>query len=163
MTRDWIDQGLRQTREREEQQRLASKRRLEHAALLKEKAPDLMRQLVAEVGAAVTEYLQKAPLGGKDVEFETLPHEGFCITKSTLPKVALECRPGYETHAVYCNMTRTDDHDSDPQEFVFSLSVTVDDSNRIVLGHENVAFSSVGAAAEFLLKPVLFPALNPDR
>ena len=160
MARDWIDQGLRQVQEREEQQRLASKRRLDHAAVIKEKGPDLMRQLVAEVGAVVAEYRRKAPLSSNEIEFETLPHEGFRITRSTLPKVALECRPGYETHVVYCNMTRIDDRESDPQELVFNLDMTVDDSNRMALRHETAVFPTVGEVAEFLLKPVLFP--TPD-
>jgi hypothetical protein len=162
MARDWIDQGLRQMREREEQQRLASKRRLEQAAVIKEKGPDLMRRLVAEVGAVVTEYRQNAPLGSNEIELEILPHEGFCITRSALPKVALECRPGYETHAVYCNMSRIDDRESDPQEIVFSLGMTVDDSDRIALRHESMAFPSVAEVVEFLLKPVLFPMVDSD-
>jgi hypothetical protein len=162
MARDWIDQGLRQMREREEQQRLASKRRHDQAAVIKEKGPDLMRRLVAEVGAVVAEYRQKAPPGSNEIELETLPHEGFCITRSTLPKVALECRPGYETHAVYCNMTRIGDSESDAQEFVFSLGMTVDESDRIALCHETVAFPSVGEVVKFLLKPVLFPTLDSD-
>jgi hypothetical protein len=60
MARDWIDQGLRQLQEREEQQRLASKRRLDHAVVIKEKGLDLMRQLVAEVGAVVAEPTEGA-------------------------------------------------------------------------------------------------------
>lgn len=160
MAREWIDQGLEQMREREEQQRLASRRRLEQAAVIKEKGPDLMRRLVTEVGAVVAEYRHKAPLGGNEIEFETLPHEGFCIRRSALPKVALECRPGYETHTVYCNMTRLDDRESDPEEIVFSLGMTVDDSDRIALRHETVTFPGVGEVVEFLLKPVLFPTLD---
>ena len=95
-----------------------------------------------------------------EIEFETLPHEGFCITRSTLPRVVLECRPGYETHVVYCNLTRIDDRESDPQEMVFALGMTVDDAGRIALRHESLAFPSVGEVVEFLLKPVLFPTLG---
>ena len=162
MARDWIDQGLRQMREQEEQQRLASKRRLHQASVIKEKAPDLMRRLVAEVGTVVAEYRQRAPLGSNEIEFEVLPHEGFCITKSTFPKVGLECRPGYETHLVHCNLARTGDHESDPQEIMFNLDMTVDDSDRVALRHETVTFSSVDEVVEFLLKPVLFPPLDLD-
>ena len=160
MTRGWIDQGLRQQREHEEEQRLASQRRLEHVAVIKEKAPELMRQLVAEVGAAVTEYREKAHIASDEIEFEPLPHEGFTVRKTTFPKVALVCRPGYETHMVYGNRTRIDGHESDVQEIVFSLDIVADDSNRVVLRHDTVEFSSVGAAVEFLLKPVLFPTFD---
>jgi hypothetical protein len=161
MTRDWIDQGLRQVREREEQQRLASRRRLHHAAVIKEKGPDLMSRLVAEAGAVVAEYRQRAPAGSSEIEFETLPHEGFLVTRSALPKVGLECRPGYETHAVYCNMTRVEDHETEPQEMVFSLTMTVDESDRIGLRTETVTFAGVDEVVEFLLKPVLFPTFDP--
>jgi hypothetical protein len=163
MARDWIERGLRQLREREEQLRLAAKRRLDQAAVMKEKAPDLMRQLVAEVGAVVAEYRQKAPVGVNEIEFEALPHEGFSVTRSTLPKVALECRPGYETHVVYCNMTRIDGRESDPQEVVFALGMTVDDAGRIGLRHESGVFAGVGEVVEFLLKPVLFPTVDSDH
>ena len=162
MARDWIDQGLQQMREREEKQLLASRRRHEQTTVIKEKGPDLMRRLVAEAGAVVTEYQQKAGAGGSAIEFETLPQEGFRVTRSGLPKVALECRPGYETHALYCNMTRIDDRESDPQEIVFSLGIAVDDSNRITLRHESVAFPSLDDVVEFLLRPVLFPTVNSD-
>jgi hypothetical protein len=162
VAREWIEQGLRQMLEREEQQRLAANRRLEQAAVIREKGPELMRQLVAEVGAVAAEYREKAP-PGEEIEFEALPHEGFRIARSPLPKVALECRPGYETHVVYCNMTRIDGHESEVKENVFSLDMTVDEANRIALRHERAAFPSVGDAVEFLVKPVLFPPLDSDR
>lgn len=163
MTRGWIDEGLRQQRAREEQQRLASERRLEHGAVIREKAPDLMRRLVAEVAAAVSEYGERARVANDEIEFEELPHEGFSVRKTTFPKVALVCRPGYETHMVYCNRTRVDDHESDVQEIVFNLDIAVDDSNHVVLRHETAALPGVGDAVEFLLKPVLFPAVDSDR
>jgi hypothetical protein len=128
--------------------------------VIKQKGPELMRQLVAEVDAVLAEYREKAPFGGRDIEFEPLPHEGFCITRSTLPKVTLECRPGYETHVVYCNRTRIDSHDSEAEELVFSLDMTVDEANRIGLRHDSGTFPNVGEVAEFLLKPVLFPSVD---
>jgi len=160
VTYEWLDEGLRQMREREEQHRLASERRLRHTAVIKEKGPDLMRRLVAEVGALVHEYRQKTGLGSNEIEFEALPGEGFCVTKAKFPRVSLECRPGYETHIVYCNMTRTDNHENAPREWVFSMDITVDDSNKIVLRHEKRAFETSDEVVEFLLKPVLFPPLN---
>jgi hypothetical protein len=163
MSRGWIDEGLRQQRAREDEQRLASERRHEHAAVIKEKAPDLMRRLVAEVAAAVAEYRERARVGSDEIEFEELPHEGFSLRKTTFPRVALVCRPGYETHMVYCNRTRVDGHESDVQEFVFNLDIAVDDSNHVALRHETVQFSSVGPAVEFLLKPVLFPTFDSDQ
>jgi hypothetical protein len=159
MPRNWIEQGLQKTREREEAFRLASERRLEEAALIRDKAPDLMRRLVAEVRDILAEYGQKAPREGSALEFEELPQEGFCLRKSTFPRVTLECRPGYETHVVYCNRTRMDDHESEASELAFGLDMVVDDSNRIVLRHDSATFTTVADAVEFLLKPVLFPAL----
>ena len=162
MAHEWIDQGLRQMRQREEQLRLASERRLHQAAIIKEKGADLMGRLLSEVGAAVDWFKQRAPLGGHEVEFEALPHEGFCVTRANLPRVSLECRPGYETHVLYCNLTRSDSRESGPQEFVFSLSMTVDDSDAVVLSHETRAFQHLEEVLEFLLKPVLFPALDQE-
>lgn len=163
MARDWLDEGLRQMREREEQRRLASERRLHEAAVIKEKGPDLMRQLVAEVGAVVDEYRQRAHPASHELEFEALPHEGFSVTRAKLPRVSLECRPGYETHVVYCNLTRTDNHESAPHELVFNLDMTVDNSDRIMLCHQTKAFNALDEVLEFLLKPVLFPPLNQDH
>jgi hypothetical protein len=162
MSHDWIDQGLRHMREREEQLRQATARRLHHAAVIKEKGADLMRQLVGGVGAAVLEYRQRAPKGAEEIEFEALPREGFVVTRTGLPRVMLECRPGYETHVLYCNRTRTDDHESAPHELVFNLSMTVDDSDTIRLSEETRAFPTLNEVVEFLLKPVLFPTLDQD-
>ena len=158
MTRPWIDEGLRHRRDREEQQRLASERRLHQAAVIKEKGPDLMRRLVAEAGTVVDEYRRET--GGDDIEFEELPREGFCITRARLPRVGLECRPDYELHVVYCNMTRGDTLDSETRELVFNLDLTVDDADRIVLRHETRTFQAPDEIVEFLLKPVLFPPLE---
>jgi hypothetical protein len=163
VARGWIDEGLRHAREREEQQRLASEHRLHQTAVITEKGPELMRRLVTEVGAAVDEYRHTARVSSNEIEFEPLPGEGFCVTKVKLPSVSLECRPDYEMHVVYCNMTRTDNHESHTQEFVFSLDITVDDSGQIMLRHEMSAFPTLDAVVEFLLKPVLFPPVNQDR
>ena len=158
MKREWIEQGLRHMREREEQLRLASERRLHHAAVIKEKGPDLMRRLVTEVAAVIDEYKHSARAGSDEIEFEALPSDGFYVAKAGFPRVGLECRPGYETQAVHCNMTRTDDHESAPQEFLFNLGIKVDDSGKIALDHETRTFQTLDEVVEFLLKPVLFPA-----
>lgn len=163
VTRDWIDEGLRHRREREEQQRLASERRLHQTAVIKAKGPDLMRRLVAEVGAVVDEYRRRSGAGGDEIEFEALPREGFCITRIRLPRVGLECHPDYELHVVYCNMTRADTHESETRELVFNLDMAVDDSDRIGLRHETRTFQALDEVVEFLLKPVLFPPLDQDR
>jgi hypothetical protein len=149
-------------RELEEQRRVATERRLHHAAVIAEHAPDLMRRLVKEIEAAVQEYKRRAPLGGPEIEFEALPGEGFLVARTKLPKVSLECRPGYETHLLYCNMARTDDHDSAPQEQIFSLRMAVDDKDSIALSHDMTTFKSLNDVLEFLLKPVLFPAFDPN-
>ena len=162
MARDWIAEGLRHTREREEQQSRASEHRLHQAALIKEKGPDLLRRLVAEVGAVLAEYTREGHVDCKEIEFEVLPREGFCITKATLPRVGLECRPDYESHVVYCNMTRADNHDGDTRESVFNLEMTVDESDRIALRHEARTFHTLDEVVEFLLKPVLFPQVNQN-
>lgn len=158
--REWIEQGLRHMREREEQLRFASERRLHHSAVIKEKGPDLMRRLVTEVAAVIDEYKHSARADGDEIEFEELPGDGFHVTRARLPRVGLECRPGYETQALHCNMTRTDDHESAPQEFLFNLDIKVDDSDRIALNHEARAFQTLDEVVEFLLKPVLFPVPN---
>ena len=160
MAHEWIDRGLQQLREREERLRLAAEHRLHQAAVIKAKAPAVMGRLVAEVARAVDEYKQRAPRGSSDVEFEELPHEGFTVARTRFPRVSLECRPGYETHALYCNMTRTDDHESAPQELVFTVGMTADESDAIVLHHEARAFKNLDDVLEFLLTPVLFPTLG---
>src|SRR4051794_41104295 len=123
MGRDWIDEGLRQTPAREQQRQLASERRRHQAASIAAKAPELMRQLVAEVGAALDEYRQKAPGRAADIEFELLPHEGFSITKASFPKVYLECRPDYAGQVLWCNLNRTDRDESETRvrELAFTL------------------------------------------
>jgi hypothetical protein len=145
-------------REREEQLRLASERRLRHAAVIKAKGPGLMRRLVTEVAAVVDEYKRSAGAGSDEIAFEELPGDGFHVANARFPRVGLECRPGYETHAVHCSMTRTDDHESAPQEFLFNLGIRVDDSDNITLDHESRTFHTLDEVVEFLLKPVLFPA-----
>ena len=131
--------------------------------MIKEKGPELMRRLVTEVGAAVDEYRHSARVSSSEIGFEPLPGEGFCVTKVELPSVSLECRPDYEMHVVYGNMTRTDHHESHTQEFVFSLDMVVDDSAQIMLRHQMSTFPTLDAVVEFLLKPVLFPPVNQDR
>lgn len=160
MARDWVDEGLRHTREPEEQQRLASQLRHHQASVIKEKGPDLMRGLVAEVRAVIDEYRRKAHGRNDEVEFEALPHEGFCVAKSKLPRVSLECRPDYEAHVLYCNVTRTDEPDRDTVESVFGLNFTVDESDHVELRQRSEVFQGVDEAVEFLLKPVLFPLVD---
>ena len=45
-----------------------------------------MRQLVEEAAAAVNEYQQKVQADSIEVEFEMLPEEGFCVTRSADPR-----------------------------------------------------------------------------
>jgi hypothetical protein len=160
MARNWIDRGLRHALEREEEQRRSAARRLHHTAVIKEKGPDLMRRLVAEVLASVDEYNRTAGRGSDEIDFQALPREGFCVTRARQPSVRLECHTDYETHLVYCNRTQTDSHESDPQEIVFNLDITVDDSNDLKLRHNTRAFQTVDDVVEFLLTPVLFPLLD---
>lgn len=163
MASDWIDEGLRHARDRAEQRRLASEHRQHQTSVVKAKGPDLMRALVAQVSAIIDEYRRKADAGSDEIEFEALPHEGFCVTKTTLPKAGLECHPDYEAHVLYCNMTRAGDQGGDLVESVFSLDFTVDESDNVRLCHKTQMFESVDEAVEFLLKPVLFPAADqPD-
>lgn len=160
MAGNWIDEGLRHTRERADERRRALEDRQHRTSVIKGNGPDLMRRLVAEVAAIIDEYGRKAGSGSHEIEFEALPHEGFCVAKTTTPKVGLECRPDYEGHVLYCNMTRTDDPASDTVELVFSLDFVVDDSDNVELRHETRIFQRVDDAVEFLLKPVLFPLLD---
>ena len=162
MARDWLERGLGRIGEREEQQRRIAERRRHQAAVIEEKGPDLMRRLVEEVGAVVAEFRQRAPAGNNEIDLVVLPHEGFCVTKSSAPKVSLECRPGYEARVVHCDRTRAGDPQGEAQETVFSLAMTVDDSDRLALRHETVTFSSVADVVEFLLKPVLFPPVDSE-
>jgi hypothetical protein len=165
MGRDWIDEGLRQTPARERQRQLASERRRREAATIATRAPELMRQLIAELGAALDEYRQKATTGrGDEIEFELLPHEGFSITKPSFPKMYLECRPDYAGQILWCNLSRTDNDESDDirvRELAFTLHFTVSDSDVVALRREPRIFKSASEAAEFFLEPVLFP--QPDH
>jgi hypothetical protein len=128
--------------------------------VIKEKGPLLMRELLAEAKAAVDEYRLKTRLNNKELQFEELPHEGFSIAKTTLPKADLECRPNYETHLLQCSITRIDDHESDPVESLFSWTFTVDRLNNVRLAEGTRTFRSIEEAVEYLLKPVLFPLLD---
>jgi hypothetical protein len=161
MGRDWIDEGLRQTPAREQQRQLASERRQRQAAMIATQAPELMRRLVAEVGAALDEYRQKARVGADDIEFEPLPHEGFSITKTSHPSVYLECRPSYDRQVLHCNLGRTDRDEGEIRESAFNLHFTVSDSDMVALRHEGRIFQNASDPAEFLLKRVLFP--SPDH
>ena len=116
MMRNWIDEGLRHTRERASQQQLASEQRHRQTAVIKAKGPELMQAVVVAAGAAVDEFRRKVHSGSNEIEFEALPHEGFCVTKTTPPKVGLECRPDYETHVLCCNLTRLGDEETDTVE-----------------------------------------------
>src|SRR5262245_40643118 len=106
MPRDWIERGLERARVREQQYSAAARRRLQEAAVVKERGPDLMKRLVAEVEGVVDEYVRLTQ--SESIEFEALPGSGFCVTRVSAPRAGLECRPDYEMHVVYCNMTRTD-------------------------------------------------------
>ena len=160
MARDWIDKGLRHSRERAEELRLASERRQHHVSLIKEQGPHVMRELLAEVRAVVDEYSQKAGTGAKDIKFEELPHEGFCVVSDVGHRLELQCRPSYEEQVVYCNLTRTDVQQTEPVERVFNLNFTVDDPDRVELREGNRVFRTVDDAVEFLMAPVLFPAIS---
>jgi hypothetical protein len=160
MARDWIDQGLRGELEREEQRRLAHERRMRQAAVIEEKGPRLMSQLVAEIAAVVDEYRAKTRVAGDAVTFEALPHQGFCVEKTGRVRTALECRPAYDAQCVYSNMSSNEGDDIETRELVFSLRFTVNESDDVELCHEDRTFHSVGEAVEFLLKPVLFPSSN---
>jgi hypothetical protein len=148
---------VRQTPAREQQRQLASERRQRQAAMIAAQAPELMRRLVAEVGAALDEYRQKARAAADDIEFEPLPHEGFSITNTSHPSVYLECRPSYDGQVLHCNLGRTDRDEGEIRESAFNLHFTVSDSDVVALRHEGRIFQNASDPAEFLLKPVLFP------
>jgi hypothetical protein len=160
MGRDWIDEGLRHEPEREAQERLDSEQHHHNMSVIKEKGPDFMHRLVMEVRDVIEEYRCKAPGSNDEVDFEELPHEGFCITKIRLPRVSLECRPDYEAHLLCCNMTRTDGRESEPTERMFNLSLTLDESDNVQLRQGSRIFRTVDEAAECILKPVLFPLVD---
>ena len=160
MERAWIDEGLRHEREREAQQLRRSENRHLATSVIKTQGPALMRRLVAEVGAVVDEYRRKAQIGGHDLEFATLPHEGFCLSKTRMPRVGLECRPDYDAHILSCNLTRTDDQESDPTEWMFNLDLALDAAGNITLHSGTRAFEGVDDAVQYMVRPVLFPLLD---
>ena len=157
MAPDWIDEGLRREREAEHQQRLRLEHRRDESAVINEKAPRLMQDIVRAIGSAIEEYRRKASVDETELQFEVLPHEGFCVNKITLPRVVLECRPDYDSQVLCCNMTRVDDHASEPVERVFNLAFSVDTSNNIALTKGTRTLQRVDEAVETLLIPVLFP------
>jgi hypothetical protein len=159
MGREWIDEGLRREQGREELWRLAGERRLRQTAAIEKEAPALMRQLVGEVAAAVEEYKVKTRLEDDVINYETLPQEGFWVTRDGNVRVALECRPAYGAHCVYCNMTCTVGR-TETRELAFNLRFTVSDSGRVELSYESRVFHSLDEAVEFLMKPVLFPSVD---
>ena len=163
MGREWIDEGLRQTPAREQQRQRASEHRRQQAAVIAAKAPELMRQLVAEMGAALEEYRQKASTRAAAITFERLPQDGFSLTKASFPKVSLECRPDYAAQVLYGNLSRTDQeaHEIRVRELAFTLQFTVSDAEVIALRREPRVFHTASEAAQFLLEPVLFP--QPDH
>ncbi len=158
MARGWIDEGLQHARERAEGQRVAVEQRHHRTAVIREKGPELMRGIFAEVQAVIDEYRHAA--GAGHVEFQLLPREGFSVTRVTSPRVGLECRPDYEMHALYCNMTRTADLESEIVEWPFSLEFIADASDRVELRSGSRAFREINEVVEFLLKPVLFPSVD---
>jgi hypothetical protein len=159
MGRAWIDEGLRQTPTREQQRQLASKHRQQQAAVIADKGPELMRQLVAEISAALDEYRQKAATRADAITFGRLPQDGFSLTKASFPKVSLECRADYAAQVLYGNLSRTDQeaHEIRVRELAFTLQFTVSDGDVIALRREPRVFHHVSDAAQFLLEPVLFP------
>jgi hypothetical protein len=161
MGRDWIDEGLGREREREAQQHRESERRHRDTAILRENGPEFMRRLVAEIRAAIEEYRLKAPAGRHELEFEELPHQGFCVSRTSLPKAGLECHPDYEAHMVHCTETHADDPETDPTERLFSLNLMVNESGNLALRTGTRTFQTMDEAAEAILTPVLFPLLGP--
>ncbi len=157
MEHQWIDEGLRQTADREQQATQVAERQRHRAAVIERQAPELMFRLVSAIGAAVEEYKQKASVGSDEIDFEPLPKGSFRVTKLTLPTVDLECHPDYDGHVVYCNMIRTESHESGARELEFVLQIVADDLDNLGMRHESRSFTNVDDAAEFLLKPVLFP------
>ena len=157
MGHTWIDEGLRQAADRERQAALAAERQRHREAVIKQQAPDLMVRLASAIGAAVDEYKEKARVGSDKIDFEPLPRESFRVTKVTLPSINLECHPDYDGHVVYCNMARSDSHESGACELEFALQVIADGLGNLELRDGNRSFANVDDVAEFLLKPVLFP------
>jgi hypothetical protein len=161
MAHGWIDEGLQHARERAEGRRVAVEQSHHRKTVIREKGPELMRGIFAEVQAVIDEFRHKA--GAGHLEFQLLPREGFSLTRVTPPRVGLECRPDYEMHALYCNMTRTADLEGEIVEWPFSLEFITDDSDRVELRSGSRTFHAVDEVVEFLLKPVLFPSIDPHR
>jgi hypothetical protein len=160
MAHDWIDDGLRHEREREADHRLACARRHQEAAILASNGPALMREIRRAVEGIVEAYRQKTAGDVRTIEYEALPHEGFSVAKLRLPTVAFECRPDYAARVLACSMTRTEDEDSDPTEWLFNLAFAVTDTDAVQLHHDGQPFEDADAAAACLLTPVLFPLLE---
>ena len=160
MERDWIDDGMREERAREAQHARDAEERHRQTARLVTHGPALMQALVAEARAAVDEYRRKAGTSLHDVEFEALPHEGFLVTKHTLPKAAVECRPDYARHQLACDVSRGLDPETDPTEWFFSLTLGVDADGGVTISEGTRVLAGVGDAVAVLLRPVLFPLLD---
>ena len=160
MEHQWIDEGLREEAAREQHAPLVAARERHRAMAIKQRAPELMFRLVSAVGAAVEEYRRKASVGRDEIDFEPLPRGSFRVTKLTLPSVDLECHPDYDGHVVYCNRAQTDSHERGARELEFVLHIVADDLDNLMLCHQNRSFTNVEEAAEFLLKPVLFPVAD---
>lgn len=120
-----------------------------------------MRALIADIHAALAEYAERSRPRNEPITLQALPHEGFCVERTGLPGLRLECRPDYTTPAVYCNLTRTEGHGADTRELVFTLHFTVDEDEAVALSYGDQSFATVAAAVEFLVKPVLFPTIDP--
>jgi hypothetical protein len=160
MNRDWIREGLRSEPEREQQRRLMREERRRHKKIIEEKGPDLTRELVAEITAAVEQFHAESGLDRGAMIFEPLPHEGFRVERSVPPRVTLECRPSYDAGCIYCNTTREDDIEPEARELAFVLRFEVTGSSLVRLRHGDRAFGTVGEIVEFLLAPVLFPPVE---
>jgi hypothetical protein len=157
MPRNWIDEGLRNERVHAEQQKLVQERKLRHAAVIQDKGPALIRELVTDIAAAVSEYHDKSGGGSSAVRFEALPHEGFFIERPVPLRVQLECRPDYAGEVIYCNMTSGEGRQPEAYERAFTLHFVVDESDNLGLRHENRALRTIDEVVEFLVRPVLFP------
>lgn len=161
MTRVWIEEGLRHSRERAEALRRDEGRQRHWHSLIEAQGPEVMRSLVTEVAAAVEDYRRALPSPEDTVEFDFLPQEGFIARRVDTPRVTLQCRPDYAGQTVYCSLTRPGRRPNEVVEVPFSLHFTVDASDRVGLRQGAHSFTDVAKVAEFLLSPVLFP--SPGR
>jgi hypothetical protein len=159
MSRAWIEEGLRHTRDREEALRRDEGQRHHWQALIERHGPDVMRALVAELEAAVQDYRRATGDREGIVEFQSLPREGFVVSRTEAPRATLQCRPDYTSQAVYCNLARVGSRPDEMIEVPFNLYFTVSDANQVGLRHGAQTFD-VARAAAFLLTPVLFPSPN---